>query len=197
MTDEEFVFRQTERERKRNGRGTFNKVRQGGKHIRFPSDNLSAKEKKAMNSEVASYNFSKPIEWKQFQRMPRDLRQEYLDMLTDKYFGISNALIGESMGVKNNVFAPYLTRHGLKVHRRVDMSRTEFYSTEDGEKWTLWVNGDKGEKNEDADCGEGKDVTVDKEVEKNDADKIDVRNVAALLQMLQGTGAKLTIEISL
>lgn len=38
MTDEEYIFRQTERERKRDGRGAFNKV--GGARVRnahFPA----------------------------------------------------------------------------------------------------------------------------------------------------------------
>ena len=36
MKDAEYLFRQTEKERKRIGRGDFNKKRQGGKQIRFP-----------------------------------------------------------------------------------------------------------------------------------------------------------------
>lgn len=194
MTDEEFVFRQTERERKRDGRGTFNKVRQGGKHVRFPSDNLSAKEKKQMNGAVQSYSFSRPLGWKQFQSMPRDLRQEYLDMLTDKYVGISNALIGESMGVKNNVFAPYLNRHALKVHRKMDMPRSQFLDTEDGKKWMQWV-GQASTQNDEQTVVE--DVQEDNIAGGEMSKSVNVQNIAALLQMMQGTGAKLTIEITL
>ena len=47
MTDAEYLFRQTSKERKRNGIGDFHKKRGGGKVVRFPSDHLSRKEKKA------------------------------------------------------------------------------------------------------------------------------------------------------
>ena len=33
MNEAEEVFRETERERKRNGRGTYNKKRHGGTHV--------------------------------------------------------------------------------------------------------------------------------------------------------------------
>lgn len=51
MTDEEYLFRQTEIERKRIGYGDRNKKRQGGRYVRLPSDNLSRKERNAMNHE--------------------------------------------------------------------------------------------------------------------------------------------------
>ena len=43
MTDEEFIFRQISAERKRIGRGDFNKKRKGGRFVRLPSDNLTKK----------------------------------------------------------------------------------------------------------------------------------------------------------
>lgn len=56
MTDERFVFQQTNRERAAAGRGDRCKKRQGGKYVRLPSDNLTEKEKRAMNGEVKTYN---------------------------------------------------------------------------------------------------------------------------------------------
>lgn len=200
MTNEEYLFKETERERKRNGRGAFNKVRQGGKTIRFPSDYLSKKERDAMSSEVRTYDFSRPLGWKQFQAMPTDLRQKYLDKLTDEYYGLSNALIGESMGVENKTFAPYLNRHKLKVHRKVHMRRESFFASEDGKRWKEWL----GEQ-EDDEAGVQTEETHEEEphaeektrVEEVKAKSVDINNIAMMLQMLQGMGAELTIKITL
>ena len=52
MTDEAFVFNQTVRERKATGYGAYHKKRKGGRTIRFPSDNLSRRERQQMNGEV-------------------------------------------------------------------------------------------------------------------------------------------------
>ena len=81
MTDAEFVFNQTSAERKRNGRGAFNKVRQGGKYVRFPSDGLSRKEKAKLNGEVVKYSFVAPLKWEEFRAMPKDIQQNYLDLI--------------------------------------------------------------------------------------------------------------------
>ena len=51
MNDAEYLFKQTSSERKRIGRGDYNKKRQGGKAIRFPSDHLTKKEIEAMSGE--------------------------------------------------------------------------------------------------------------------------------------------------
>lgn len=151
-----------------------------------------------MNGEVDTYNFKNPLKWKQFQAMPTDIQQAYLDMLTERYRGISNALIGESMGVKNNVFAPYLLRHKLKVNRdpALNLKRETFLRTDAGAAWTAWV--------EDKPCDPvisepdvvelPESVSVEGTDEKKD---VDIKNIAVLLQMLVGSGAKLTIELNL
>ena len=200
MTDEEFVFRQTERERKRDGRGTFNKVRQGGRYVRFPSDNLTKKEKEKMNGMVSSYNFSKPLTWKQFIGMPDDLCQEYLNTLAERFYGVSTALIGESMGADSGRYGPYFSRHGLKTPVAKKMNRETFLKSDDGKKWIRWLAGEEPiEEKPDVDVpvahvSEKPDIVENIDIKK---DSVDVHNIATLLQMLQGTGAKLTIEISL
>lgn len=46
MTDEEYVFRQTEVERKKLGYGDRHKKRGGGRYVRFSSDNLTKKKER-------------------------------------------------------------------------------------------------------------------------------------------------------
>ena len=59
MTDEEYIFRQTERERKRDGRGAFNRVcGSKSKKCSLPSDHMTRKEIIAMSGEVQTYTLN-------------------------------------------------------------------------------------------------------------------------------------------
>ena len=214
MTDAEYLFRQTSSERKRIGRGDYNKKRQGGKVIRFPSDGLSRKEKKALNGEVMTYRFYKPITWEEFKKLPNDIRQEYLDMIKEKFGLIPGPLMAESFGVVYSVFTAFLCDNKLTFRNSNGKKvRTKtFLATEDGKAWAKWhkdyrgssdseraeiVSEDsKGEAVEEYNGSNGRTIEVVKDeqpiVKVNDVDKI-----ASLISSLVGTGAKLTIEIVL
>lgn len=203
MNDEEYVFHQTNKERKVVGRSAFNKVRGGGRYVRMPSDSMTRKEKSAMNGEVVSYCLSKPMEWKVFREMPDDLKHRYVDWMRNSFPGISQALIAEAVGAKPNQFTAYTSTHGLSFGfvKGGSLKRDAFFETDAGKEYSAWLH-------------QGKDVTeggpvveevVRKEPEKKPvkeqavvkADGADINNIAVLLKMLAGTGAKLTIEISL
>ena len=56
MTDEEYLFRQTERETKRTARGAAaKKCGSKSKKCSLPSDYLSAKQRKGLNGKVMEY----------------------------------------------------------------------------------------------------------------------------------------------
>lgn len=104
MTDEKFLFVSDCAEKKRTARGAFNKRVHTGKGGRamMPSDYLTRKELKKMNSEVKSYNLGKPMTWKEFKSMPNDIRREYLEKIiaigarctwAAKMFGVSDASV--------------------------------------------------------------------------------------------------------
>lgn len=211
MTDAEYVFNQTSKERKRNGRGDYNKKRQGGKTIRFPSDNLSRKEKNAMNGEVKTYSFYKPLYWDEFRKMPNDIQQEYLDTIKEKFGKIPGRMLAESLGVKYSTFTSFMSVNNL-TFRNDDGKRQRrgtFIGTDAGKAWVKWHEDSRGS---EIVTGEGtvevnpcgKDVAeyngnlvevredAELPVKISDADKI-----ASLIASLAGTGAKLTIEITL
>ena len=203
MTDAEYIFRQTSKERKRNGIGDFCKKRQGGKVIRFPSDHLSRKEKKALNGEVKTYNFRDPLTWEQFRKMPKDIKQQYLDTLTDKFRGVLLTMIAESMGVKITTLTPYMIRQELKFNNKKDLgaprsARKKFLESEDGKAWVKWHEDSKRQQKLE-------ETAVEETQEENkeaietccEKDVSDVDKLAQLLSSLKGTGAKVTIEITL
>lgn len=209
MTDAEYIFRQTSKERKRNGTGDFHKKRKGGRVIHFPSDHLSRKEKKALNGEVKTYSFRDPLTWEQFKEMPKDIRQQYLDTLTDKFHGVLLSMIAESMGVKRVTLGTHMNRHGIHFNSKADSgamrsARKRFLESEDGKAWVKWHEDSNRRKTLDGNATIEENAAIEAEnyeVEPIDADDetsvSDVDKLANLIASLKGTGAKVTIEITL
>lgn len=206
MNDAEFVFNETNRERKRVGWGANNKVRGGGRIVRMPSDGMSRKEKEAMNGEMKSYDLGKPMAWGVFKSSPHDIQQEYLDRIAQRFNNVPQSLVAEMFKLSRGSFWTYLNNHDL-VFRRGDNKKTKvdvFLGTPDGEAFMRWA------------CGEDHIVLVDEPVvaavveepandpveepaveKKVDVKDVDINNIAVMLKALVGTGAKLTIEINL
>ena len=86
LSDEEYLFRQDIKEKKKTATGAYHKVKGSkSKKCNFPSDYLTKKEKLKMNSEVKSWNLNEFYTWNDFKQMPKDLQVEYLQNLTNKY----------------------------------------------------------------------------------------------------------------
>lgn len=201
MTDAEYIFRQTSKERKRNGRGDYCKKRKGGKVVHFPSDHLSRKEKKALNGEVKTYSFRDPLTWQQFREMPRDIKQQYLDTLTDKFHGVLLTMIAESMGVKITTLTPYMIRQELKFNSKKDLgaprsARKKFLESEDGKAWVKWHEDSKRQQKLDEKT-EIEPIEAEDFEDQDEPESSDVEKLANLIASLKGTGAKVTIEITL
>lgn len=199
MTDAEFCFNQTSRERKRDGRGYYNKKKRGGKFVRLPSDTLTRKEKAQLNGEVKLYSFSKPMSWKDFIQMPDDLKQKYMDTLCEQFANVPNELIAHSMGVKQNQLSPFLSKHGIKLKRQTNRMPTEkFLKTEDGKAWVRWHEESKKPEIKVEPIEEPVVEVVEEPVAEVVLDADDkVMRIAQMLAPFVGTGAKVTIELTL
>jgi hypothetical protein len=91
MTDEAFVFNQTVRERKAIGYGAYHKKRKGGRTIRFPSDNLSRRERQQMNGEVVSFDPRKFYTAEEFSMLPPEHKATLINGYISRYdVGLSN-----------------------------------------------------------------------------------------------------------
>ena len=144
-----------------------------------------------MNGEVKTYRFNKPVKWDEFVRMPDDIKQEYMDLLIEKFNGVSNAMIAESMGCSPNSFSPFLCRHGIKFKNRKKLRDDNFLASENGIAWTKW--------HEDSKIVEQK---PEENIEDQVNGKIEVKEgsidkIMQIIQALAGTGARLTIEFTL
>lgn len=116
MTDETYVFKETERERKRTARGAFSK--KGGsrsKKCTLPSDRLTEKQRKELNGEVYSYDVNKPMDWSTFVYMPQDIQLEYLKKLCSVHGGrLKDA--ADMFGIASGSLSNYICRHFNGIH---------------------------------------------------------------------------------
>lgn len=73
------------------------------KKCKLPSDNISQKQWNERCGEVVSYQIGKPMTWREFGKLPKDLKEEYLNNLISEYsanarnmadmFGVSVATV--------------------------------------------------------------------------------------------------------
>ena len=97
MTDAEYLFKQDIREKKTTGYGAKHKKAgvKGPKGCRMPSDNLTKKEKEALNGEVVSWSPRAYYSWEELKAFPRNIQKEYLKAMCEKYScGISSVMSG-------------------------------------------------------------------------------------------------------
>lgn len=133
MSDAEYVYRQDLRDKKITSYGAFHKKRGAkSKKCNFPSDYLTKKEKKKLNSEITTYDMSKFYAYDEFKKLPPDIQVEYLNTLIKKYditvvtvakevFGVSSDAIRQML-VKSNVYNSLYRRPHFRP-RKEDIER--------------------------------------------------------------------------
>ena len=86
LSDEQRDFIEDCRDKKRTGYGSHNKRFHCGKSggIKFPSDNLTEKQKRAMNGKVITYQLSKILTDEEFNKLPDDIKKLYIDWHSGK-----------------------------------------------------------------------------------------------------------------
>lgn len=186
MNECEYVFNQTAYERKRNGRGDFNKKRQGGRTIHFPSDNLSRKEKQKLNGEVSNYNLEGRVAWKVFCKWPEDIQREYYARM-DQRFNPTAQMFAEAFETS----AAAVIQQRRKIGCAFGKKGRKVSDVRGFHEWLYPA--------EKADTFK-EIIESFSETEKEEEQKEPETNAAALyalLTSLAGTGAKMTIELTL
>lgn len=82
-------------------------------YVSLPSDNLTAAEKKKMNGVCEVYKLNRPIPWREFKKLPRDIQIKYFDFLSNE-FDVTTGCVAEMFGVKSASLSNWLTEHGMK-----------------------------------------------------------------------------------
>lgn len=86
-------------QKKRIARNAHNHINARRGKCKLPHEYLSAKERKALNGEVKTYNLKAPMSYEAFASMPRDLQEQYVAYLRGE-LKATNAMIGEMWGYK-------------------------------------------------------------------------------------------------
>lgn len=195
MTDEEYLFRQTSSERKKIGYGDRHKKRGGGRYVRLPSDHLSKKEKEKMNGEVHNFNLGAPTRWHEFITWPKDLQVEYIQRLEEAYHAKNEDIAG-MLDVSISGYRKYKNSLGLK-------GKPGHGKPIDRAGWAKFIGANEFAPEvlgESSPVVEEKVELPEKKEEKPEPIKVDnssIMNIAILLDALKGSGAKLTIEVTL
>lgn len=213
MTDAEYIFKQTEIERKRAGYGDRHKKRQGGRHVRLPSDHRTKKEIAAMSGEVKTYKEKPFYTREEFVELPEDLRLKWVNSIINRYcvgkMGVSRIIFGEKSFLNGKVPNEYVNKgpHGAGAAKGNKKLAADFLAFKNGLKMA-----DKQREPQEAELQAQEQETPANEPQgantltirdeclklaQEHAEKIDITRIAELLRALSGTGAKLTIEVVL
>lgn len=132
-SDEEYEYRQDVRDKAITARSARRMRTYNGKggSVKFPSDFLTAKERKAMNGEVKTFNINNPITWADFKAMPDDLKKAYIKMI-DHRFNAPNTYIAKMFGCNQRTLSLYLKDMGFDHGFR---SGREKWAKDEFEAW--------------------------------------------------------------
>lgn len=116
MNDYEYDFKKDSADKKNVARSARNARTHNGKRgaVRLPSDNLTKKEIKAMSGECISYaSLKNPMSFKEFKKLPVDLRKTYLEYIDEQFDKPPYTEIGKMFGVGGNTVSMYAAECGI------------------------------------------------------------------------------------
>lgn len=151
-SDAEREFHEENRDKKRTAVSSHKQRTHCGKggRVRFPSDNLTKKELRAMSGECKTYNLRKPMSWAEFKSMPIDLQKEYVRWLRAQ-FGCNNRAIADMMGTARKNFQVYVGKLGLTLGKGSGNDPWDVVG------FNRWKN---GEDDTACDCEDGPETAV-------------------------------------
>lgn len=130
ISEEKLDFIEDCKEKKSIARGAKSRCGHAGRRgpIMFPSDNLTKKQKTALNGECKTYRMGAPMDWDTFIFMPMDLQIEYIKSLRKK-FRVPDYEIADMFGVDTEI---------LQFQFKTINLRTNDVEIFDVIKWTKW-----------------------------------------------------------
>lgn len=180
----------------------------GGKNgVRFPTDNLSAKEKRALNGKCVTYDistFNKPTTWETLRSWPDDIQRDYLKKCYWTHGGTTHD-IAEMLGTYQVQLHRTMVELGVPMRKKGGKGCAERHAA-----WKAFLTG--GQTLKDAIPEETKkqmlDMVTEREPVKEPPKEVIVEKkeppagnsvlaLAALLEQFKGTGARVTLELVL
>ena len=113
-----------------------------GGSVKFPYDYMTKKELKAMNGECKSYRLNDPMMWKEFKKLPDDIKTMYIKSIREKY-DIPDQYIAEVMGVNPSTFCKTMKRLGCTLGVRMGLKGNAWKESEQGIAFYKWWRKEK------------------------------------------------------
>lgn len=110
--------------------------------VKFPSDYMTKKELKAMNGEVKSYRLNDPMMWKEFKKLPDDIKTMYIKSIREKY-DVPDQYIAEVMGVNPSTFCKTMKHLGCTLGVRMGLKGNAWKESEQGIAFYKWWKKEK------------------------------------------------------
>lgn len=156
-SDAEREFHEENRDKKRTANSSHKQRTHCGKggRVRLPSDNMTAKEIRAMSGECVTYNLNKPMNWDTFKRMPEDLQKEYIRRLRAR-FGVNNRAIADMLGTGRKNFQVYVGKLGMTLGKGSGNDPWDVVG------FNRWKSGE-----DETDCEKGPEAAVEAVREEN------------------------------
>lgn len=107
------------------------------KRCTLPSDHMTAKQWNERCGQVVSYNIGKPIQWAEFSKLPKDLKEEYMNNLIEKYSANARTM-AEVFGVSVATVFRVVKNENLNVK----FLKGKHPSGEKGEAFRKFMDGD-------------------------------------------------------
>ena len=161
------------------------RARRAHKSVTMPSDFMTRKEREKMNGFVEVWKPGEeaprfPVAWQVFKKMSPEHQKDYLGMLQDTY-NATLSKIAEMFAIQQSTLSMYAKKLGYEVRK---LPRGSLQKA----KWSTFV----GEPTVQNAVAETVAETVAEPMVVTDEDTL-----TKLLALLKGTGARLTIELTL
>lgn len=80
----------------------------------LPSDYLTPVQKKKLNGDVICLNMNKPCRWAEFKLLSKDLQEQYINSLNDR-FGAGRVAIARMFGIQPSTFKRFVEAKELNI----------------------------------------------------------------------------------
>lgn len=122
------------------------------KKCSLPSDHMTKKQWNERCGAVVSYNVGRPIKWAEFTKLPKDLKEEYMNNLIEKYSANARTM-ADVFGVSVATVFRVVKNEELNVK----FLRGKYPTGEKLEALKMFMNGDSEETKDE----NGQDVDVE------------------------------------
>ena len=169
LPDEQYVMISDSIEKKKIARSSHNRKTHCGRggRVKFPSDYLSKKELKAMNSDVKSYNLNRPMTWIEFRSMPKDLQIMYIKKLRNE-FEVPDIVLSKAMGICKSSFSRAMSDLNLSLGKSAGAKGKQWLDSEKRFKFFEYWNKFNKEKAVEDDSIESEEEAVEEDKVENE-----------------------------